>query len=106
MFRAGSNRIAIGAILAVFLSASINVWARAVDDPTSAGTIISNRAEATYQDAAGESFSTVSSTVTITIATVAAVVVTPDETSPSNTVTPNQQVTRLFRVCNAGNTPD
>ncbi len=83
-----------------------NVSARMADGSSSAGAVISNRAEATYQDETGTPFSTVSETVTVTIAAVAAVVVTPDETSPSNTIAPHDQVTRLFRVCNAGNNPD
>src|SRR5260370_27581531 len=100
MFIAVTNRIAVVATMAVLLSAPVNLWARALEDRTGAGTIISNRAEATYQDATGEIFSAVSPTVTVTVLAVAAVAVTPDETAPSDTVTPNEQVTRLFRVCN------
>src|SRR4029079_8247001 len=66
----------------------------------------SNRAEATYADETGQEFMTVSPTVTVTVSTVAAVTVTPDESEPSATVAPNERVTRLFRVCNTGNTPD
>jgi uncharacterized repeat protein (TIGR01451 family) len=68
--------------------------------------VISNRAEATYTDSNGAGFSTVSQIVTITVLTVAAVTVTPDETEASATVSANERVTRLFRVCNTGNTPD
>ncbi|MET0645465.1 MAG: SdrD B-like domain-containing protein [Pyrinomonadaceae bacterium] len=71
-----------------------------------AGVVISNRAEATYTDAEGVGFSTVSPTVTVTVSTVAAVTVTPDETESSANVSPGERVTRLFRVCNTGNTPD
>jgi uncharacterized repeat protein (TIGR01451 family) len=71
-----------------------------------AGVTISNRAEATYADETGQEFMTVSPTVSVTVSTVAAVTVTPDETEPSATVAPNERVTRLFRVCNTGNTPD
>jgi uncharacterized repeat protein (TIGR01451 family) len=52
------------------------------------------------------SFGTVSPTVSVTVRVVAALTVTPDETEPSETVSPNERVTRLFRVCNTGNTPD
>jgi uncharacterized repeat protein (TIGR01451 family) len=76
------------------------------DGAAEAGVTISNRAEATYTDADGTGFATVSPTVTITVLTVAAVTVTPDETEPSATVAPNERVTRVFRVCNTGNTPD
>jgi uncharacterized repeat protein (TIGR01451 family) len=80
--------------------------ARARDGRTEAGTVISNRAEATYADADGTEYGTVSPTVSVTVRTVASVTVTPDETEPSASVGPNEQVERLFRVCNTGNTPD
>jgi uncharacterized repeat protein (TIGR01451 family) len=75
-------------------------------DGAEAGVTISNRAEATYTDDEGTGFSTVSPTITLTVLTVASVTVTPDETEPSATVAPNERVTRSFRVCNTGNTPD
>ncbi|HYH86025.1 MAG TPA: hypothetical protein VEX60_11275, partial [Pyrinomonadaceae bacterium] len=75
-------------------------------DGAEAGVTISNRAEATYTDADGTSFGTVSPTITLTVLTVAAVTVTPDETEASASVAPNERITRLFRVCNTGNTPD
>ncbi len=107
MLSARSNRItAVAALLVIWLGTSANSWARAFEGPTGGGTIISNRAEASYQDDAGESFTTVSPTVTVTVLAVAAIVVTPDETAPSDTVSPREQVTRLFRVCNTGNNPD
>lgn len=92
--------------LVVLLTTTTDLWARAFEGPTGGGTIISNRAEGSYQDDTGESFTTVSPTVTVTVLAVAALVVTPDETVPSDTVAPREQVTRLFRVCNAGNNAD
>ena len=83
----------------------VGAWARAFDSST-AGTVISNRAEATYQSETGESFSTTSETVTVTVLAVAAVAVSPHETAPSNTVTPHDQALRAFRICNTGNNPD
>jgi uncharacterized repeat protein (TIGR01451 family) len=80
--------------------------AAARDGETGAGVTISNRAEATYTDADGVGFATVSPTVSVTVSTVASVNVTPDETEPSANVSPGERVTRLFRVCNTGNTPD
>src|SRR2546421_364183 len=77
-----------------------------LDGAAEAGALISNRAEATYTDAEGVGFSVVSPVVSVTVLTVAAVTVTPDETDPSATVAPGERVTRLFRVCNTGNTPD
>src|SRR5258708_9581360 len=107
MLSARSNRITVvAALLVVWLGTSANLWARAFADATGAGVIISNRAEASYQDDTGESFTAVSPTVTITVLAVAAIVVTPDETVPSDTVAPREHVTRLFRVCNTGNNAD
>jgi uncharacterized repeat protein (TIGR01451 family) len=78
----------------------------AADGAAGAGVVISNRAEATYTDSNGAAFSSASPVITVTVLTVAAVNVTPDETEPSATVSPNERVTRLFHVCNTGNTPD
>src|SRR5258708_3013295 len=105
--RPRSNTFAIAAtLMAVLLSATGDIWARRLEGSTDAGTVITNRAEAVYQDATGESFTTVSPIVTVTILAVAALAVTPDETAPSETVVPHERVTRLFRVCNTGNTGD
>jgi uncharacterized repeat protein (TIGR01451 family) len=71
-----------------------------------ADTIISNRAEATYVDEDGNAFGTVSPTITVTVRSVSAVVTTPDETEPSDAVSPNERATRTFRVCNGGNSAD
>ncbi len=96
------------ALVLILLSALLAVGnvTRASDGGTEAGTVISNRAEATYEDESGMGYGTVSPTVTVTVRSVAAINVTPDETEPSATVAPNERVTRLFRVCNTGNVPD
>ncbi|HMF57855.1 MAG TPA: isopeptide-forming domain-containing fimbrial protein, partial [Pyrinomonadaceae bacterium] len=93
-------------LLALTLTAHKPAFARPDEPATEAGTVISNRAEATYVDDDGQTFSTVSPTITLTILAVSTLKTTPDETSPSATVGPNEQVTRLFHVCNTGNTPD
>lgn len=93
-------------LIAIALSASVRLWARALDGSIPAGTLISIRAEAIYSDAAGEKYSTVSETITVTVSAVATLVVTPDETVASDTVAPHDQITRVFRVCNTGNTVD
>ncbi len=97
---------ALALTLLVALVAAGRVGAVARDGGTEAGTVISNTAEATYEDASGTGFRTVSPTVTVTVRSVSALTVTPDETEPSATVSPNERVTRLFRVCNTGNVPD
>jgi uncharacterized repeat protein (TIGR01451 family) len=97
----------IAVILLAVISASTGiVLARVLDEPTEAGAVITNRAEATYVDGEGQSFSTTSSTVTVTVLAVSTLNVTPDETDPSASVAPNERITRLFNVCNTGNTPD
>jgi len=93
-------------LLAIAALAAGGQVAVARDGGVEAGVVISNRAEATYADEAGEEFLTVSPTISVTVSTVAAVTVAPDETEPSASVGPNERVTRLFRVCNTGNTPD
>lgn len=93
----------MGAVICVSTASGL---ARFVDDPTEAGVAISNRAEATYIDDEGESFSTVSPTVTVTVLAVTTLNVTPDETEPSASVAPNERITRLFTICNTGNTSD
>ena len=69
-------------------------------------TVISNRAEATYLDSDGNSHGTISPTVTVTVRSVSAVTVTPDETESSAAVAPGERARRTFRVCNTGNTTD
>ena len=99
--------VALALTLLAALSAAHGRVARgARDGGVEAGTVISNRAEATYADATGAGFATVSPTVSVTVVTVAGLNTTPDETEPSATVGPRERVARLFRVCNTGNTPD
>ncbi|HEX7317414.1 MAG TPA: SdrD B-like domain-containing protein [Pyrinomonadaceae bacterium] len=97
---------AFALLLAVAALAAGGPGAAAREGDVGAGVTISNRAEATYADETGQEFLTVSPTVSVTVSTVAAVNVTPDETESSASVAPNERVTRLFRVCNTGNTPD
>src|ERR1043166_4245460 len=106
MFAARAQKIApiLNVLVAFLVLATLVV--RAAEDPTGAGTVISNRAEATYTDETGSSYEAVTETVTVTVMHVATIVVTPDETESSDTVARHDQVTRLFRVCNAGNNSD
>jgi uncharacterized repeat protein (TIGR01451 family) len=75
-------------------------------ESTPASTVISNRASASYSDEEGKRFDAVSETVSLTVMAVSAIVVTPDETEASASVTPNERTLRVFRICNPGNTPD
>jgi trimeric autotransporter adhesin len=94
-------------LFAFFFAEKSNAHPRALDgDAPTAGVVIVNRAESTYFDDEGTSFSTVSPTVYVTILSVSSLTVTPDETQPSASVGPNETLTRTFRICNLGNTPD
>lgn len=93
-------------LLGLVLAGHNGVMAFALDGPDTAGAVITNRAEVTYQDADGVDYKSVSPTVTVTIQAVARLVVTPDETAPSATVGSQEHLTRLFRVCNTGNVTD
>ena len=101
-----NRTVIIFVLLAALCAASVGALARASDDPATAGTVISNRAEATYEDTTGASFSTVSPTITFKVLAVSTLVITPDETEPSSGVGPRERITRVFRICNTGNTPD
>src|SRR5688572_5429194 len=68
--------------------------------------VISARAEATYRDEFGNLLTTSSDTVTITVAAVAGLTVTPDESASSSTIPPLDRVAELFEVCNTGNQAD
>ena len=89
-------------VVAVLLASFATARTRFTGDSTPAGTVISNRAEATYE-IDGESLSTVSETVTFTVLAVATLTVAPKETVPSASVVPQERVTRIFRICNTGN---
>lgn len=104
-FKSRSFLIAVF-LLAVISSSTAMAFALRPDEPTEGGTVISNRAEASYADDSGLTFSTTSATVTVTVLSVSILNVTPDETEPSDSVAPNERITRLFNVCNTGNTPD
>ena len=73
---------------------------------TAAGTPIDNRASATYSDGGGNNFSTVSNTVTVTVARVAGLAITPDGQTNSSVVPGQTTVPFTFRVTNTGNFTD
>ncbi|NJM52373.1 MAG: DUF11 domain-containing protein [Blastocatellia bacterium] len=73
---------------------------------TNADTTISNYAEGLYKNPEGESFSTISPIVNFRVRAVSAVIVTPDENENSEVITPNQTITRKFKVCNTSNISD
>ena len=107
MLKTAADKFVTTALLLVFalaLAPHASLLAQLQQAP--ADSVISNRAEAIYADDEGNEFSTVSPTITVTVRAVSAIVVTPDETAPSTAVAPQERITRVFRVCNFGNTPD
>jgi uncharacterized repeat protein (TIGR01451 family) len=76
---------------------------------TANGTIISNTVESTYKDAAGRTYDAQSNTVVWTVAQVAAMSVSPKETSldPTTEGYPvASPIVRVFTITNTGNAPD
>jgi hypothetical protein len=73
---------------------------------TPADTQIQNQASATYSDGSGASYSTVSNTVTVTVAKVSGLAITPDGASDPNVVPGQTGVLFNFVVENTGNFSD
>lgn len=73
---------------------------------TPGGTQINNQASASYSDGNGNNFNTVSNTVTVTVANVSGLTITPDAGSLSTVVAGQQNVDFVFRVTNTGNFSD
>ncbi|HVF43911.1 MAG TPA: hypothetical protein VM936_12900, partial [Pyrinomonadaceae bacterium] len=71
---------------------------------TSGGTQIQNRASATYSDGTN-SYSVNSNTVTVTVANVAGLTITPDGGSVPTVVAGQTSVDFTFTVTNSGNFP-
>jgi hypothetical protein len=69
---------------------------------TAGGTQIQNRASATYSDGTN-SYSVVSNTVTVTVANVSGLAITPDAGTISNVVAGQTNVDFTFTVTNTGN---
>ena len=73
---------------------------------TAGGTTIQNQASATYSDGNGNNFSTVSNTVTVTVANVSGLTITPDAGSRTSVVPGQQNALFSLRVTNTGNFAD
>lgn len=72
---------------------------------TAAGTEIKNQASATYSDGT-DTYSTVSNTVTVTVAKVSGLTITPDAGSQSSVIPGQTNVLYYFTVTNTGNFAD
>ncbi|MDQ6788112.1 MAG: hypothetical protein M3033_15010 [Acidobacteriota bacterium] len=92
------NALALLVCCAVFASSSFA--------QTAGGTQIVNQASATYSDGTGGTYSTVSNTVTVTVANVSGLTITPDAGSHASVVPGQSNVIYSFRVTNTGNFAD
>ncbi len=90
-------------LFAVLLFCASSAWAQSSG---TGGVVITNQAHATYSDPGGNDHQVSSNPVSLTVIAVVSLSVTPDDTQPTGIMVPNEQVTRLFRVCNTGNVAD
>jgi hypothetical protein len=88
--------------LLLALAALCLAAAPALGQTTSGGTQIQNRASATYSDGTN-SYSVVSNTVTVTVANVSGLAITPDAGSVPTVVAGQQNVNFTFTVTNTSN---
>ena len=89
---------ALLAILCAFLTPALA--------QTSGNTVISNQASAVYTDTANNNYSTVSNTVTVTVANVSGLRILPDNAVNSAVVPGDTNTVFLFTVTNTGNFAD
>lgn len=90
-------------ILTLMLGLSLGV---VYAQQTPAGSVISNQASATYGDGSGNNYSAVSNVVTVTVANVSGLTITPDGTSNPTVVPAQTNVPFVFTVTNIGNFSD
>jgi hypothetical protein len=89
---------ALLAILCAFLTPALA--------QTSGNTVISNQASAVYTDSSNNNYSTVSNTVTVTVANVSGLRILPDNAVNSSVVPGDTNAIFLFTVTNTGNFAD
>jgi hypothetical protein len=97
--------------LAALVAAALLAWgAPATLAQTAGGTPISNTASASYSDSGGNTYDTTSNTVTVTVANVAGLAITPDDAAGSgasgSVVAGNPNGSLSFAVANTGNFAD
>jgi uncharacterized repeat protein (TIGR01451 family) len=110
--------VGIVMVLGLALGSHGDVFAASAPQPsgssptaTQGGTAILNVATATYADAAGETYSTISNTVQTTVALIGALVVDPkvpaaDLAAAATDRAPAGPTTRTFTITNTSNIPD
>jgi hypothetical protein len=99
-FCAFSRLIAILAITGALFATGL------AQTQTPGGTQINNQASASYTDGNGNNYNTVSNTVTVTVANVSGLAITPDAGTNSNIVAGQQNVDFVFRITNTSNFAD
>jgi len=93
-----------GAFFAIVAAAALCLFPTlAKAQNTSGGTIISNQVAGAYQDDAATDYTVVSNTVTVTVANVSGLAITPDATSISNVVPGQTGVQFPFTITNTSN---
>src|SRR6266436_7166883 len=92
-------------LLASVFFLAVATLAQTSDTPSEAGIAVTNRADGSY-DTEGNKVSGTTVTTTANVRSVSGVRVTPDESRPSTNTAPNEHVTKIFRICNAGNGTD
>lgn len=99
------NKLRAARFLALFALCALSST-QTLAQQTAGGTAIENQASATYSDGNGNNYSTVSNTVTVTVANVSGLTITPDAGTRTSVV-PGQQGARFsLRVTNTGNFAD
>jgi hypothetical protein len=97
-------RTATRALLAAALA--LVALAAPASAQTPATTVISNTATASYKDTSNNDYATQSNTVTVTVANVSGLAITPDGQTNSGVVAGEAGVTFTFTVTNTGNFTD
>ncbi len=82
------------------------MFGQSIGQTTPADTLIQNQATATYSDGSGGSYSTVSNIVTVTVAKVSGLAITPDGATDPAVVAGQTGVVFNFVVANTGNFSD
>jgi hypothetical protein len=98
-------RVCLRHAVAILLSAAAFTTGRALAQSNPGGATIQNKATATYSDGSN-SYSADSNTVTVTVANVSSLTVTPDAGTVASVVPGQTGVKFTFRVTNTGNISD
>ena len=92
--------------LIVLLAVAFTFFSEGAAQTTPGGTQINNQASASYTDGGGNNYGTVSNTVTVTVANVSGLAITPDAGANPTIVAGQTNVDYVFRVTNTGNFSD